>query len=107
MKVYNKLVRDKVPDIISAKGITCDFRMLTDAEYLLALDEKLDEELAEYHASHDVEELADLMEVIYAIAVARGMPTLQLDNIRYEKAVKRGRFLKKIMLLSVMEGDDG
>ena len=101
MKIYNKLVRDNIPYIISAQGKSCDFRMLTDAEYLNALNAKLDEELAEYHESGNVEELADLLEVIYAISIAKGTPSHILDNIRQEKAAERGRFLKKIMLLSV------
>lgn len=104
MKIYNKLVRDRIPDIIAAQGKSCDFRMLTDAEYLEALDKKLDEELAEYHESGNIEELADLMEVIYAIARAKGHPLL--DEIRRKKNIERGGFTKKIMLLSVRGDDD-
>ena len=103
MKIYNKLVRDNIPDIISAQGKSCDFRMLTDAEYLEALNAKLDEELAEYHESGSFEELADLLEVIYAIAVAKGCPSFKLNEIQKCKAVERGGFHKKIMLLRVEE----
>ena len=103
MKIYYKLVRDNIPDIISAQGKSCDFRMLTNEEYLVALNKKLDEEVAEYHESGNIEELADLLEVIYAIAIAKKVPTKQLDSIRQNKAVERGRFNKKIMLLSVEE----
>ena len=103
MKVYNKLVRDKIPDIIAAQGKSCDFRMLTDTEYLEALDKKLDEELAEYHESGSVEELADLLEVIYAIARAKCCP---VDEVRRTKICERGGFTKKIMLLSVRGDDD-
>ena len=105
MKTYNKLVRDKIPDIISAQGKSCDFRMLTDTEYLEALNAKLDEELAEYHESGSVEELADLLEVVYAIAVAKGCPSFNLNEIRKGKAIERGGFHKKIMLLSVQEDE--
>ena len=101
MKIYNKLVRDNIPDIISSQGKACNFRMLTDAECLDALNTKLDEELAEYHESGSVEELADLLEVIYAIADADGYSPSKLNKIRQDKASERGRFNKKIMLLSV------
>lgn len=101
MKIYNKLVRDNIPDIISAQGKSCDFRMLTDTEYLKALNDKLDEEIAEYRLSGGVEELADLLEVIYAIAIAKGCPTQRLNTIRQDKAAEKGRFNKKIMLLTV------
>lgn len=68
---YNKLVRDRIPEIIEASGKTCRTTVLNDTEYLPMLDAKLDEELAEYHKDQDIEELADLLEVIYA-AIARG-----------------------------------
>lgn len=101
MKIYNKLVRDNVPDIISAQGKSINLRILSDAEYLAALNAKLDEELAEYKESGNIEELADLLEVIYAIAVAKSCPTMKLNTIRQEKASSHGRFNKKIMLVSV------
>lgn len=101
MKTYNKLVRDKIPGIIEASGAVCATKTLSDPEYLQALDEKLTEELAEYQESHSAEELADLLEVIYAIVKARGFPASALDDLREEKAAKRGRFDEKIMLLSV------
>ena len=67
------------------------------------LDAKLEEELAEYHRNQNIEELADLMEVIYAAAIARGYTAEQLEQARVEKAEKRGGFQKKILLLEVME----
>lgn len=100
MLIYNKLVRDKIPDII---GATCVTRVLSDAEYLEALDAKLDEELAEYHESGDAEELADLLEVIYAIAKARGIDVV---GKRIEKAARRGGFEKRIMLCHVEDKED-
>ena len=101
MKKYNKLVRDKIPEIIEASGARCETRILTDAEYLLALNAKLDEELAEYQQSGDIEELADLMEVIYAITLAKGYTVPQLQFKRSQKAVERGHFYQKILLVSV------
>lgn len=103
MKVYNKLVRDKIPDIIAAAGNSCTTRTLTDAEYLQALDAKLVEEMIEYGETGSVEELADLLEVIYAAAAARGVTAAQLDAQREWKAHARGRFEEKIFLESVDE----
>ena len=68
------------------------------------LDVKLDEELAEYHQDQNIEELADLLEVIYAAAVARGYTLEQLEEVRANKAEKRGGFQKKIFLVEVQEG---
>ena len=65
------------------------------------LDAKLDEELAEYHADQNIEELADLMEVIRACAVARGYSVEELEQVRAEKAAKRGGFEKRILLKEV------
>ena len=103
MKIYNKLVRDNIPDIIAATGATCEHRTLTTEEYLDALNAKLDEEVAEYHESGSIEELADILEVIYAIAAAKGCPVGELDSVQFEKAAKRGRFDKRIMLISVQD----
>jgi predicted house-cleaning noncanonical NTP pyrophosphatase (MazG superfamily) len=101
MKTYNKLVRDKIPGIIRESGAKCTYRVLSQGDYLKALDEKLTEEFAEYHRDQSLEELADLLEVIYAAAKARGCSAEGLERIREEKAAKRGRFDEKIMLLSV------
>lgn len=67
---YNKLVRDRIPGIIENDGKTCRIEILADEEYIKMVDAKLDEELAEYHKDQNIEELADLMEVIYAAAIA-------------------------------------
>ena len=67
------------------------------------IDAKLDEELAEYHKDQNIEELADLLEVIYAAACARGYSIEQLEQIRAEKAAKRGGFQEKILLMGVKE----
>lgn len=67
------------------------------------VDAKLGEELTEYHKDQNIEELADLMEVIYAAAIVRGYALEQLEAIRSEKAIQRGRFEKKILLLEVFD----
>jgi predicted house-cleaning noncanonical NTP pyrophosphatase (MazG superfamily) len=100
---YHKLVRDRIPEIIEASGKTCKVEILSDEEYLRMVDAKLDEELAEYHKDQNIDELADLMEVIYAAAIARGYTLEQLEAIRLEKAIQRGSFEKKILLLEVFE----
>lgn len=99
---YDKLIRDRIPEIIEKNGQTARIRRLSNEEYLVKLDEKLDEELAEYHADGSVEELADLLEVIYAAARARGCTAEKLDEIRREKVEKRGAFEKKLLLEEVL-----
>ena len=101
---YNKLVRDRIPEIIEASGKTCKTAILNDEDYLRMIDAKLDEELAEYHKDQNIEELADLMEVIYAAAAVRGYTVEQLERVRAEKAEKRGGFQKKLLLIEVAEG---
>lgn len=103
VKTYNKLVRDRIPAIIGATGAACETEILSDTDYLRLLDAKLDEELAEYHQDQNIEELADLMEVIYACAKARGYTVAELEAVRAEKAAKRGGFDQKILLKTVTE----
>ena len=100
---YNKLVRDRIPEIIQSSGKTCITEVLSDADYLCMIDAKLDEELAEYHKDQNIEELADLIEVIYAATRARGYSLEQLEAVRVEKAAKRGAFEKKLLLKEVRE----
>ena len=102
-KVYNKLVRDRIPEIIEASGKTCLTATLSDEAYLHMLDQKLNEELAEYQESKSMEELADLLEVIVATAKARGCSWEQLLRIRNQKRAKRGGFEKKILLMEVSD----
>ena len=100
---YNKLVRDKIPEIINSSGDTCITEILSDEAYINMLDAKLDEELAEYNKDKNIEELADLLEVIYATAIARGYTLEQLEQIRKDKAIKRGAFRNKILLVEVKQ----
>ena len=103
IKMYNKLVRDKIPEIIENDNKTCDIEILSDEKYLAMVDAKLDEELAEYHADKNLEELADLLEVLYAATIARGYTIEELEALRLQKREKRGGFDKKILLKSVVE----
>ena len=103
IKKYNKLVRDKIPEIIQAKGDICKTEILSNEAYIKLLDRKLNEEVAEYQTDKNIEELADILEVVYAIAKAKGYEVAELEQIRLEKAEKRGGFDKKILLVEVNE----
>lgn len=102
-KSYHKLVRDRIPEIIESDGKTCVCETLSDEDYISLLDQKLNEELAEYQESKSLEELADLLEVIQAVVKARGWTVEELEQVRAEKATKRGGFDKKILLKEVLE----
>ena len=103
-KQYHKLVRDRIPEIIEADGKTCICETLSDEDYISLLDQKLNEELAEYQESKSLEELADLLEVMQAVVKARGWTLEELEQVRADKAAKRGGFEKKILLKEVKEG---
>lgn len=100
---YNKLVRDRIPEIIASDGKTCVCETLSDEDYLRLLDAKLTEELSEYQESRSLEELADLLEVLRAVAKARGWTWEELEQARQDKAAERGGFEKKILLKEVRE----
>ena len=102
-KTYHKLVRDRIPEIIESDGKICVCETLSDEDYISLLDQKLDEELAEYQESKSLEELPDLLEVIQAVVKARGWTVEELEQVRAEKATKRGGFEKKILLKEVQE----
>lgn len=102
---YSKLVRDHIPEIIEASGRRCVCSTLSDEEYLAKLDEKLNEELAEYQESKSLEELADLLEVMRAVAAARSSSMDEVESIRRDKAAKRGGFEKKILLTEIITDD--
>ena len=103
-KVYNKLVRDKIPGIILSNGAKeCKTKTLDDKEYLDALNKKLQEEMKEYLESGEVEELADLEEVLRAVLDAKKVDYTEFEKIRQSKADKRGAFKNKIFLESVDE----
>lgn len=101
--VHNKLVRDRIPEIIEASGRTCITEVLPEDAYIQALDAKLSEELAEYQQSKSLEELADLLEVMGAVVKARGYTWDDLTRVRKEKRAIRGAFDQKIFLKEVIE----
>jgi len=99
MTDYNKAIRDKIPEIIKLSGKNCDVKKLNDSEFLAQLEKKLVEELAEYQESKNVEELADMLEVIYRISELKGITSDELDSIKNEKAKKRGKFDDNLFLV--------
>ena len=91
-----KLVRDKIPQIIIDAGKKPITEILSEERYLEELDKKLEEEVAEYMADKSVEEMADVLEVLFAICEARGHSVDELMRVREEKCEKRGRFKERI-----------
>ena len=98
--VYNKLVRDKIPEMIRAQGETPNIRILNQEEYLYHLEKKLDEEVAEYHKDKNIEELADILEVICALAEAIGCSKEELLAAYEKKHTDRGGFRDRVFLIS-------
>lgn len=107
MKVtpYDKLVRDNIPDIIASQGKTCACTRLSDSEYIKRLADKLLEEASEYAQSGDVEELADIGEVMHAILAFKGVSIEEFQRVRMEKRAARGGFDKRLLLVSVTENE--
>ena len=101
--IYNKLVRDRIPDIIKATGKNFEAESVDKEELKNLLNEKLQEEVNEYFESNDIEELADILEVIHGILNARGATFEALESIRLKKKEERGGFDKGIKLIKVYE----
>lgn len=100
--IYNKLVRDKIPENInSMNDRKCNYKILTEEEYIQELDKKLFEEAHEFIEEHSVEELADLMEVIFALMKVKNISMKELENTRELKNNKKGSFNDKIYLIDV------
>ena len=103
---YKKLVRDKIPDIIKLNdNVEPIIRVLDDHEYLDELNKKIQEELAEYLDSGDVEELADLEEVLRAILDVKNVSYEEFESIRKSKVEKRGAFKDKVYLEGIQENN--
>lgn len=99
MKEYNKLVRDNIPEIMNNNGASPVTKVLTDEEYITELNKKLLEEVKEYLESEDIEELADIEEIILSLLKCKCITKDEFENIRKEKVNKRGSFTKKIFLI--------
>lgn len=95
---YDKLVRDRIPEIIGAKGEECSFRVATDEEYAEKLYEKLREETEELIRDRNAGEIADVLEVVDAIMGLEGISPNEVDVVKRKKSEERGRFSKGIIL---------
>jgi predicted house-cleaning noncanonical NTP pyrophosphatase (MazG superfamily) len=98
---YDKLVRDKIPDVIRLKGDTPSVVTLGDEQYFHALNKKISEEVAEYLEDYSVDELADIVEVVYALVKYKGLSLHEFEQIRLKKREERGGFDNKISLVEV------
>lgn len=101
-KVYNKLVRDNIPEIIKNQGNAPVCRTLTDSEYITYLNQKLGEEVKEFSENNCAEELCDIIEVIKAIASALNLTDDKLKTLRESKKLKNGGFGQKILLEKII-----
>ena len=100
---YNKAIRDKIPEIIQKDGFSCNIKNLSDKEFLVEIEKKLSEEVKEYQSDKNPEELADILEVIYAIAQLKGISKEELEKIRIKKLQDRGGFEKNLFLIDTSE----
>lgn len=107
MPTYNKLIRDKIPQIIKNNGKTPTTRILPEDEYIKEICNKTQEELTEYLEAgtkeHKLEELSDLLELINALAEQEGTTLEEINNIRKKKAEERGAFQNRTFLIEVTD----
>ncbi|OGZ78599.1 MAG: hypothetical protein A2528_01350 [Candidatus Staskawiczbacteria bacterium RIFOXYD2_FULL_37_9] len=95
---YNKLVRDKIPEYIKSKGGNPVVHIADDGEYWQKLREKLQEEVGEFLEAENVEEKADILEVIDAILDFKQFNKNELETVKNKKSGERGKFKDKIIL---------
>lgn len=100
-RIYNKLVRDKIPAIIQADGYNPYVKILNNQDYLKELVHKLEEEVAEFKADLSIEEMADIKEVLIALREVLGWRAGEVEDVRRRKAASCGRFKKRLFLESV------
>lgn len=102
-RVYNKLVRDNIPEIIRNNNETPIIKTLSNDEYLRELKAKLQEEVDEFLESDNIAELADILEVVDALSAANNSSLNEVMDIKMRKAKKNGKFENKIFLIEVQE----
>lgn len=102
---YNKLVRDKIPEIIGKDNKQAKVEKVKGERLIELLNERLEEKVNEYKESGNIEELADLVEVVYALLEHQGISIEDFEHIRKEKVEKRGALKDGILLLEVTEAD--
>jgi len=98
MKKYNKLVRDRIPEIIKAKGEEAVTHIAGKKEFWAKLKEKLIEEAEEFSREENEGEIADILEVIDAIIEHKKFSKENIAEVKEKKAIERGRFLNKTIL---------
>jgi predicted house-cleaning noncanonical NTP pyrophosphatase (MazG superfamily) len=98
MTKYDKLVRDRIPEIISKKGTVPKTHIASDEEYWKKLKDKLGEEVKEFLASESAEEVADILEVLEAICERKGYRMEEVQRLKEVKVAQRGAFKEKIIL---------
>ena len=101
MKIYNKLIRDKIPEIIEEAGKSHVTHIADDNEYLIALKNKISEEVQEFYENPCAEEMGDIMEVLDALAKYYNIEKSEVDEAKKIKNEKRGKFEQRIILESV------
>lgn len=95
---YNKLIRDLIPARMDSKGVKYSMHEATPEEYNSKLKEKLQEEVQEYLKDLNTDELADILEVVYALGESHGVAIENLEKIRLAKLEERGAFKKRLIL---------
>ncbi|MEI4803450.1 nucleoside triphosphate pyrophosphohydrolase [Bacillus sp. NPDC077411] len=107
MSAYNKIVRDRVPEMILMSGKTYTSKKLSKQEYIEELSKIGIEEMREFASmqerEHALDSLADALEVIKALAQAEGVTLEDIEHIRKEKEAERGGFEKGVYLVEVSE----
>lgn len=107
MIYHNKLVRDKIPEIIHSKGKICKARKLDSGEFALELKKKLQEEVKEYLEEPSMAELADILEVVEGLALTKGASLDDVLRTKEEKKKARGGFSDRVFLEYVTEAEQG
>lgn len=98
MKEFDKLVRDNIPQIIEASGNHCDIEIVDDETAMGYLYKKLQEEVDELLQDKNLEEIADVVEVLFAIGKKYGYDEKDILEKRAQKKAKSGGFEKNIIL---------
>lgn len=101
IRVYNKAIRDRIPEIIEKSGSESTVKILSDEDFLKELEKKLEEEIKEYKESKKIEEICDLIEIAYRIAELYGVSNDSLNKKREEKNIERGKFEENVFLVQV------
>lgn len=109
MREYNKLVRDKIPEIIERKGQRYTTKKLDTSSFIQELKAKFKEEITEYLATENdndaIEELADILEIIHSLSRVHGGNFNDIEAARQKKFIERGGFTEKIYLINVEDND--